>query len=65
LEERNTDKIKLAKFDITRTQKLARQLGISSTPSFIVFKKGKQIEQFLGDRVNREIIEDFMTTLSE
>jgi len=65
LEERNTDKFKLAIFDITRNQKLARQLGISSTPSFVVFKKGKQIEQFLGDRVNREIIEDLMSTLAE
>jgi thioredoxin-related protein len=48
-----------------KNQKLARKLGASSAPSYIFFKNGNQIEQFSGDRVDRNIIEDFVSTLSE
>jgi thioredoxin len=65
LEKRNTGKFKLAKFNIMQNQKLARELGASSAPSYIVFKNGKQIEAFSGDRVDRKILEDFVSTLSE
>lgn len=65
LEKRNTGRFKLAKFNIMQNQKLARKLGASSAPSYIVFKNGNQIEAFSGDRVDRKIIEDFVSTLSE
>ncbi len=65
LEKENHGKFKLAKFNIMQNQKLARELGASSAPSFIVFQKGEQIEQFFGDRVNKEIIEDFMNSLTQ
>ena len=48
LEVRNPDKIKLAKFDITKNQALARELGVASTPSFVIFKDGQELERFLG-----------------
>jgi thioredoxin 1 len=60
LEKNNAGKLKLVKFNIMQNQKLAKALGVASAPSFIVFQKGEQIEQFFGDRVNKEIIEDFM-----
>jgi thioredoxin len=65
LEKRNSGKFKLAKFNIMQNQKLARKLGASSAPSYIVFKNGNQIESFSGDRVDRNILEDFVSTLSE
>lgn len=60
LEKNSAGKLKLAKFNIMQNQKLAKELGVSSAPSFLVFQKGEQIEQFFGNRVNKEIIEDFM-----
>jgi thioredoxin-like negative regulator of GroEL len=37
LEKRNAGKFKLAKFNIMQNQKLARELGASSAPSYIVW----------------------------
>ena len=65
LEKKNTGKFKLAKFNIMQNQKLARKLGAASAPSYIVFKDGKQIEEFSGDRVDRKILEDFVSNLSD
>ena len=64
LEQRNMDKIKFAKFDITKNQALSKSLGILSTPSFVVIKDGDQIEQFFGDRVNKDIIEEFFAEIA-
>jgi len=48
-----------------QNQKIARKLGASSAPSYIVFKNGNQIDKFSGDRVDIKILEDFVSTLSE
>jgi thioredoxin-like negative regulator of GroEL len=65
LEKSHADKIKLAKFDITRTQALARELGVSSTPSFVIFKDGEELERFFGDSLVRDDIEAFVDKMVE
>jgi thioredoxin-like negative regulator of GroEL len=63
LEKRNSDKIKLARFDITKTQSLARQLDVHSTPSFVIFRDGREIERFYGDKLIKDDIENFVTAM--
>lgn len=41
-------KVKFAKVDIEENQAIAQKFDVSSIPTFILFKKGKQIEQFVG-----------------
>lgn len=41
-------KIKFGKVDIDDAQELAQKFNIASIPNFILFKNGKQIEQFVG-----------------
>jgi thioredoxin 1 len=48
-------KIKFGKVNIEDNQELAQKFRIVSLPTFILFKDGKQAEQFVGSRS----IEDF------
>jgi len=41
-------KIKFGKVNIEDNQELARKFNVSSIPTFILFKNGKQAEQFVG-----------------
>ena len=41
-------KIKFGKVDVGENQELAGKHGISSIPNFILFKDGKQVDQFVG-----------------
>ena len=61
LEKQNPDKVKLAIFDITKTQSLVKTLGVKSTPSFVIFKDGQELERFYGDGLIRDNIEDFVS----
>ena len=63
LEKRHEDKIKLARFDISRTPALARKLGVLSTPSFIIFENGKELERFSGNSFAIDNIEAFVDTV--
>jgi len=63
LEKQNPDKVKLAVFDITKTQSLAKTLGVKSTPSFVIFKDGQELEHFYGDGLIRDNIENFVSTV--
>jgi thioredoxin-like negative regulator of GroEL len=63
LENKQVDKIKLAIFDITKTQVLAKELGIGSTPSFIIFRNGQEMERFYGDRLVKDDIEAFVESV--
>ena len=65
LEERYTGIFKLARFDITKNQGFAKQFGILSTPSYLVFNDGDQVKTFFGDRVDRNIIEDYIRSLQD
>lgn len=48
LSEKFKEKIKFGKVDVGDNQELAQKFKISSIPNFILFKNGKQIEQFVG-----------------
>ena len=55
LSEKFKGKIKFGKVSIEDNQELAQKFGIFSIPNFILFKDGKQVEQFIGSMP----IEDF------
>ena len=48
LSEKFKGKVKFGKVNIEDNQELAQKFGIVSIPNFILFKDGKQIEQFMG-----------------
>tara|TARA_Y100000296_G_scaffold86401_1_gene126027 strand:- start:974 stop:1300 length:327 start_codon:yes stop_codon:yes gene_type:complete len=48
LSEKFKGKIKFGKLNIEDNQELAQKFDIVSLPNFILFKDGKQIEQFIG-----------------
>ncbi len=47
-------KIKFGKVDIEQHNELAQRFGILSIPNFILFKNGKQVEQFVGSMPSKE-----------
>ena len=57
MEQKNAGKFKLAVFNIMKTQALAKQLGVSSTPSFIIFSQGQEENRFFGNSLVKEDIE--------
>ena len=63
LEKNNPDSVKLAIFDITKTQSLTKTLGVKSTPSFVIFKDGQELERFYGDGLIKDNIESFVSTV--
>ncbi len=48
LSEKLKGKIKFGKVNVEENQELAQKFDVSSLPNFILFKDGKQIEQFIG-----------------
>lgn len=48
-------KIKFGKVNVGDDENLARKFNVSSIPNFIVFKDGKQIEQFVGAMSGEEL----------
>jgi len=62
LSEKFKGKIKFGKVDIEDNEELARKFGIVSIPNFILFKDGKQIEQFIG-AINEEEFEKKLKSL--
>lgn len=48
LSEKFKGKIKFGKVNTEDNQELAQKFRISSIPNFILFKDGKQVEQFIG-----------------
>ena len=57
LSEKFDGKIKFGKVNIDDNQEIAHKFGVSSIPNFIVFKDGKQVEQFVGG-MSEEDMED-------
>ena len=57
MEQKHGDKFKLAVFNIMKTQALAKELGVSSTPSFVIYQQGKEIHRFFGDSLVKDDIE--------
>ena len=48
LADNNADKAKVAKLNIETYQKIAAINGISSIPTVVVFKNGKEVERSVG-----------------
>ena len=48
LSEKFDKKIKFAKVNIENNNELAQKFNIASIPNFVLFKDGKQVEQFIG-----------------
>lgn len=57
LSEKFKGKIKFGKVNIEDNQDLARKFNIVSIPNFVLFKDGKQIEQFIGSTLSEEFEE--------
>ncbi len=53
------DKVKIGKVDIDQEQKTASQFQVSSVPTLILFKDGKEIDRILGLR-NFEDLKHFI-----
>jgi hypothetical protein len=41
---------------VASNQGLAKKLNILSAPSFLVYRSGAEVERFVGDRVNYEVL---------
>ena len=61
LNEKFKGKIKIGKVDISENQEIAEKFGVSSIPTFIIFKDGKIVKQFSGLTSS----EDFTDILNE
>ena len=48
LSEKFKGKIKIGKVDISENESIAEKFGVSSIPTFIIFKEGKIVKQFSG-----------------
>jgi len=61
LSDRFKGKIKFGKVNIEDNQELAQKFDVVSIPNFVLFKDGKQVEQFMGAMS----VEDFEKKLNE
>lgn len=49
-------KVKWVSLNVASNQGLAKKLNILSAPSFLVYRSGAEVERFVGDRVNYEVL---------
>ncbi len=63
LSEKFKGKIRFGKVNIDDNRELARKFNIASIPNFILFKDGKQIEQFMGAVSSEEFEEKLKKAL--
>ena len=56
-------KLKIAKVDVDENQGLARQYGVQSIPTMIVFKDGVEVHRLVGARGKAQLLEDLSTYL--
>ncbi len=57
LSEKFDGKIKFGKVNVSENQTLASQFNVSSIPNLILFKDGKQVDQFIGSMSEDELEE--------
>lgn len=53
--------IKFVKINVDENQELAQQHGIFSIPTFIIFKNGQKVHQFVGARGKEEFKKEIET----
>ena len=51
-------KLRIAKVDVDENQGLARQYGVQSIPTMIVFKDGVEVHRMIGARGKAQLLED-------
>ena len=56
-------KLRIAKVDVDENQGLARQYGVQSIPTMIVFKDGVEVHRLVGARGKAQLLEDLSTYL--
>jgi thioredoxin 1 len=56
-------KLRIAKVDVDENQGLARQYGVQSIPTMIVFKDGVEVHRMVGARGKAQLLEDLSTYL--
>ena len=56
-------KLQIAKVDVDDNQGLARQYGVQSIPTMIVFKDGVEVHRLVGARGKAQLLEDLSTYL--
>jgi len=55
--------LRIAKVDVDENQGLARQYGVQSIPTMIVFKDGEEVHRMVGARGKAQILEDLSSYL--
>ena len=55
--------LKIAKVNVDENQGLARQFGVQSIPTMIVFKDGVEAHRIVGARGKAQLLEDLSTFL--
>jgi thioredoxin 1 len=56
-------KLRIAKVDVDENQGLARQYGVQSIPTMIVFKDGVEVHRLVGARGKAQLLEDLSSYL--
>jgi len=59
----NAGTLRVAKVDVDENQGLARQYGVQSIPTMIVFKDGAEVHRMVGARGKAQILEDLSSYL--
>lgn len=61
LAREQSGKLKIAKVDVDDNQGLARQFGVQSIPTMIVFKDGVEVHRMVGARGKAQLLEELST----
>ena len=56
-------KLRIAKVDVDENQGLARQYGVQSIPTMIVFKDGVEVHRLVGARGKAQLLEELSSYL--
>ena len=57
LESINEEIVEVAKVDVDAEMMLARELGIRSMPTLILFENGQEVSRMIGARPKNEVVE--------
>jgi thioredoxin 1 len=63
LSDEQAGKLRIAKVDVDDNQGLARQYGVQSIPTMIVFKDGVEVHRMVGARGKAQLLEDLSSYL--
>lgn len=55
LAEEYQEKLKVAKVDVDSNRQVAGEMGVSSIPTLIIFKDGKEVDRVVGFRAKNQL----------